>query len=380
MLPKLFVFQSSLETIRAHHWRHFVDLYAGCEFNCQYCLYRSASDYGSHVRPSAEGEASDFETPGILDIGAATDPYQPIETREGRTRRLLQTLLDREIPTFVLTRGSLVVRDAALLAEMAELGLVEVCFSLITLREGITRSLEPGAPSPRERLVAARELVQNGIPVSFHVAPLIPGMDSDAELVELAEAIFDTGASHIFTAVLGARPAFWPSFVKLLSTLRGQMDSWETFVDAYPEDFVPSGDNADTCDVSHAEPVFRPIRDVAIRRGKPFISENYAAYTTGELSGGIYRWKLPTVYDMAAWIGSQSTPVTFPTFKARYYDQFNPPSELVDLVEKSWNSRSLFLGARVRPSTATDSLAYELSDTPLPFPRHTLVTKRVRHR
>ena len=83
---------------------------------------------------------------GIVDIGAATDPYQPIESREMRTRHLLEALLEHQTPVFVLTRGTLVTRDRDILSRMAEQGLVEVCFSLITLNEEVTRVLEPGAP------------------------------------------------------------------------------------------------------------------------------------------------------------------------------------------------------------------------------------------
>ena len=376
MLPKAFPFQSSLETIRAHHWRHFMDVYAGCEFNCQYCLYRAAPNYGAHVRASPT-DTSGLIPRGIVDIGAATDPYQPIEKRELRTRHLLETLLEHRTPVFVLTRGTLVTRDRDILARMAEQGLVEVCFSLITLDEEITRVLEPGAPPPVDRLSAAKTLSSDGIPVSFHVAPLIPGLDSPAGLEDLAQAAFEAGARHIFTAVLGARQSYWDAFVSLLESIQDRIDSWDTFRAAYPPSLSFSGDAADTCDIEHAVPVFQPIRSVAIGRGATFISENYPAYTTGALTGGIYRWKLPTVYDMGEWIRNQGKPVDFASFVDSYYRAFDPPDALLEVVESLWTDGSLFVGAMLKPRTVDGQAGFEAaSEYPSTFSKTTLVTKR----
>ncbi|HEX6911832.1 MAG TPA: radical SAM protein, partial [Longimicrobium sp.] len=380
MLPRLYPFQSSLETIRAHHWRTFTDVYSGCAFNCRYCLYRGPSDYGSHVRPSTLEEALPASLPGILDIGAATDPYQPIEAHEKRTRALLQVLARERVPTFVLTRGILVTRDTDVLLEMAGEGLVEVCFSLITLREDVTAVLEPGAPPPAQRLEAAAHLAAAGIPVSFHVAPLIPGLDGERELRTLAAEIFATGATHIFTAMFGARPGFWEDFRDLLFSLRDRIHDWGQFTRAYPADLRLDPADAVTCDVEHAEPVLRPVREAALEKGRPFISENYAAFTTAPLMGGIYRWKLPTVYDMATWIASRGGPVGWDEFREGYYRAFSPSPELEGIVHGHWRDGSLFAGALVQAGERDGERAYEASDRPLPFPTRTLVTRKRRAR
>jgi DNA repair photolyase len=376
MLPKMYPFQSSIETIRAHHWRSFTDVYVGCSFDCQYCLYRGPSDFGSHVRPSALSDKVYVASSGILDIGAASDPYQPVEAQERRTRNLLKCLLDTGIPTFVLTRGPLILRDIDLLAEMAVLGIVEVCFSLITMNSDVTRALEPGAPPPEARLEAAARLAAAGIPVSFHLAPLIPGLDSDAGLRKLAKSMFETGASHLFTAQLGARPAFWSQFVELMSSVRHLVHDWDGFVSAYGPDLLVAQGPATTCDVVHAERSLLPIRDVSMEYGRPFISENYVAFTTAPLTGGIYRWKLPTVYDMAAWIRSQARSIGWEEFYSVYYQNFAPSAELAGIVYSLWKAGSLFLGALVRPVISGSNVLYESSDVPQAFPRTTLVTRK----
>lgn len=194
-IPRVFDFQTSVETLRAHHWRSFIDAYSGCAFNCQYCLYKGPDDYGRHVKPTVGTAAADASL-GILDIGTSTDPYQPIENGQLKTRSILEAALELKIPIFLLTRGTLVVRDEDVLQDLAREGLVEVCFSVITLNERLASKLEVRAPSPRSRLAAAAHLVDRSIPVTFHVAPVIPGLNSPAEMNQLGYELGSISGRH----------------------------------------------------------------------------------------------------------------------------------------------------------------------------------------
>src|SRR5205085_873346 len=48
-------------------------------------------------------------------IGAATDPYQPVEGRYRLTRPCLEALADHRTPLGIITRGTLIVRDVDVL-------------------------------------------------------------------------------------------------------------------------------------------------------------------------------------------------------------------------------------------------------------------------
>lgn len=368
-LPSAFEFQTSIETIRAHHWRSYTDTYKGCEFECQYCLYKGPGEYGRHVRP-VKGSIPARRDLGIVDIGTTTDPYQPIEADQKITRSVLEAAVATQIPIFVLTRGTLVLRDLDVLRELAGAGLVEVCISIITLNEAITTRIEPGAPRPVERLRAAEQLAANDIPVAFHVAPLIPGLDTPEDVAAMGKRLAEACGSHIFSAMLGARKPFWAPFYEGMGAIADQCGSFETFEQAYPRDFTFGGNAADTCEFEHALPALTPLRDGVTAGGATYVSENYPFLTTGPLEGGIYRWKLPTVYDMASWIQGQGT-AEWPDFLA-WYRGFQPGDRLVELVRSLWVSGELFLGAYL----AKQDDGYVASEELLLPARHTLVAKR----
>ena len=162
------------------------DAYSGCAFNCQYCLYRGPDDYGTHVHV-AHGEAIADSSLGILNVGSSTDPYQPIEARgathaqDPRGHRVRARIKS----AFLLTRGTMIERDVDVLGELAAQGLLEICMSIITLKKDGSEKIEPRAPGPLERLATAERLTSLGLPLTFHVAPLIPGLDSEADLTDL---------------------------------------------------------------------------------------------------------------------------------------------------------------------------------------------------
>ncbi len=125
-------------------------------------------------------------------LGANTDPYQPIEKRLQVTRSVLQVLQQCRHPVTVVTKGTLILRDLDILADMARDGLASVAVSLTTLDAELKRKLEPRAAAPQARLAVVRELAAAGIPVSVLVAPVIPAI-TDHELESIVEAAAAAG-------------------------------------------------------------------------------------------------------------------------------------------------------------------------------------------
>ncbi|MEU5674424.1 radical SAM protein [Micromonospora sp. NPDC047753] len=337
-------------------------MYQGCQFSCAYCLYRGPSDYGAHVRPMTAGPVSldraVSQLDGIVDIGATTDPYQAIEEQQERTRELLRQVLADEQPIFLLTRGTLVERDADLLVRLAERGLVEVCFSLITLDPYTTDVLEGRTPPPLERLAAARRLADRGIPVSFHVAPLIPGLDSEAGLRDLVEAMARAGAQHVFGAVLGARPGFWPTLLGLLDRVAHFHDR-ALFRAGYPDDLELRGQ--DGAVIGSAEVVTtcsKQLRAACDAAGLPFVSETVPGLTSTVLSSGIYRWKMPTVHDMADWVSNQRRGITHHAFEEGFYRAFAPDEALRALVAGLWRDGTLFANTSLAGQIIDGQMTY----------------------
>jgi DNA repair photolyase len=182
-----------------------VNPYQGCEHGCIYCYARP-----SHARLGLS-PGLDFETrilakpqaaallarelgkaayqPGVIALGANTDPYQPVEARLGLTRSVLEVLEAHGHPVAIITKSAGILRDRERLARMAERGLVHVWISLAGLDPELARTLEPRAASPARRLQVMGELARLGIAVGVLVAPVIPGLnDTDLERVLAAAA------------------------------------------------------------------------------------------------------------------------------------------------------------------------------------------------
>ncbi|MNF69572.1 Radical SAM superfamily protein [compost metagenome] len=186
-----------------------VNPYRGCEHGCIYCFARPSHAYWD-LSPGLDFETrliaktnlasrleEELQKPGYLPqpiaLGINTDAYQPIEREQRLTRQALEILLRYKHPVHLITKGSLILRDLDLLAELASHNLVSVAISLTTLDDELKRIMEPRTASPGARLRAMRTLHEAGVPVGVLCAPMIP-LINDMELEHLLEAARDAGA------------------------------------------------------------------------------------------------------------------------------------------------------------------------------------------
>jgi DNA repair photolyase len=173
-----------------------VNPYRGCEHGCVYCYARPTHSYLGYspgldfeTRLVAKANAvqalrAELSRPGYkpspINIGSATDAYQPIERDWRLTRGLLELMLETRHPVTIVTKNALVARDLDLLAALAEQKLVVVYISITTLDAGMARTLEPRAAAPWRRLEAVRSLTDAGVPVGVLVAPIIPFINDES--------------------------------------------------------------------------------------------------------------------------------------------------------------------------------------------------------
>src|ERR1700722_16952336 len=127
-------------------------------------------------------------------LGINTDGYQPLEKRLGVTRSILEVLVRYRHPVTIITKSALIVRDIALLADLASDHLISVGLSVTTLSADLKRILEPRTASPAARLRVIEELARAGIPVGVMVAPVIPAI-TDHEMEAILLAAHSAGAS-----------------------------------------------------------------------------------------------------------------------------------------------------------------------------------------
>jgi DNA repair photolyase len=189
----------------------------GCEHGCIYCYARPTHAYLG-LSPGLDFETKIFVkrdaaavlreelmrpgyVPGVLALGANTDPYQPVERELGITRAVLEVLDEFGHPVSVTTKGALIERDLDLLARMAARGLAQVNISLTTLEPELARRMEPRAAAPHRRVETLRRLAAAGIPTAVLVAPVIPAL-TDHDIERVLEAAAAAGTAQAWYVML----------------------------------------------------------------------------------------------------------------------------------------------------------------------------------
>ncbi len=213
-------------------FRHTINPYRGCSHACVYCFARPTHDYlglgigedferkivvkvNAVERLRAELRSPKWEGDHIA-MGTNTDPYQHAEGKYHLTRGIVETLSRARNPFSILTKSTLILRDAAVLAAACERTDVAVSFSVGTLDRAVWRLTEPGTPPPDRRVEALRRLTAMGIPCGVLVAPVLPGLsDSEAQLTHVVEACAEAGATSIGGVALHLR-----------GTVRGHYFDW----------------------------------------------------------------------------------------------------------------------------------------------------------
>jgi len=193
-----------------------VNPYRGCEHGCVYCYARPTHSYLNlspgldfetqiiakhNIAELLRGElARPAHVPTLVNIGSATDCYQPVERELRLTRALIEVMRDARHPFSLITKSSGVERDVDLLAPLARDRLAAAYITITTLDARLARILEPRAAAPHRRLRTIRTLAEAGIPVGVSVAPQIPFINEDME--QVLEAARDAGATSAFYTVV----------------------------------------------------------------------------------------------------------------------------------------------------------------------------------
>jgi len=210
-----------------------VNPYRGCEHGCIYCYARPTHEYLGY------SAGLDFETrilvkfdapqllraelskrswkPQVIAMSGVTDCYQPVERELRITRGCLEVLAEFRNPVAIVTKNSLVARDAKILADLARHRAAVVFVSITTLDLELKKRLEPRTTPAAGRLEAIRALNQAGVPVGVIIAPVIPAIN-DHEIPRIVEAAVAAGAQFAAWTFLRLPLAVAPLFEKWLDT------------------------------------------------------------------------------------------------------------------------------------------------------------------
>lgn len=175
--------------IAAAGFTHSLTPARNCTFGCSYCYVPTMRIYGGLKQEdwrhwgafttfksnAPELLGRELQRHQVVYCSPLVDPYQPAEETEQLMPRILDELIERPPKIFVIqTRGPLIVRDLARLAELSEHTTLRVSFSVTTNRESVRKLYEPHCATIECRLKAIRELRRAGIATFATLAPILP--------------------------------------------------------------------------------------------------------------------------------------------------------------------------------------------------------------
>jgi len=185
----------------ARNTHTYLDLDAGLDFNSKIVVKVNAAELTRKelARPRWAGEH--------VAMGTNVDCYQRAEGRYRLMPGIIGALMQARNPFSILTKGTLVLRDLDLLERAAEVTSVGLNVSVGFADAELSRSLEPGTPSPQRRLEACAAIGARGLRCGVLMGPVVPYLtDSPGQLAQTVRQIAAAGAASVSPVVLHLRP------------------------------------------------------------------------------------------------------------------------------------------------------------------------------
>lgn len=208
-----------------------LNIYRGCEHGCTYCYACYSHDYlqddnfassiyvKTNVAEQLEKQLSDPAwNREIVNIGGVTDSYQPAEEHYRIMPAILKLLIKYRTPAIISTKSDLVLRDFALIAELAQITYINIAATITTTNEKLRSILEPGGVESGRRFSMLKTFRNTNASVGLHVMPIIPYLTDDYENIDsLMQMARDSDVHYVLTGTLylrGKSRAVFFSFIK----------------------------------------------------------------------------------------------------------------------------------------------------------------------
>jgi DNA repair photolyase len=150
-------------------------------------------------------------------LGTNTDPYQRAEGRYKLMPGIIDALTESGTPFSILTKGTLMRRDLARLADASAAVPVQLAMSIAVFDEALQDAVEPGTPTAAARLATVAAATEAGFDVAVFMMPILPFLTDSAEELDAALArVKAAGAASVTYSALHLRPGVKEWFAQFL--------------------------------------------------------------------------------------------------------------------------------------------------------------------
>ncbi len=166
--------------------------YLGCSHGCLYCYAMdfspedASSNWGNvvYVRKNIievlKKQIKRLKI-GTVGVSSITDPYMPIEAKYRLTRSGIEILARNNFYVTIQTKSPLITRDIDLFSKYKHR--IDAGLTITTLKNDISRLLEPMAPRPDARVSALIKL-SKAIKTWIYIGPIIEDVNDDLNDIE----------------------------------------------------------------------------------------------------------------------------------------------------------------------------------------------------
>jgi DNA repair photolyase len=168
-----------------------MNLCRGCVHGCIYCDSRSRC---YNIEHDFEDVEIKINAPQLLEeklrtkrkrcmieTGAMSDPYIPIDESLKNTRACLELIEKYGFGLAILTKSNLILRDLDLLKSISNKTKCVVEMTLTTFDGDLCKIIEPNVCTSRQRFEVLKTLRDNGIKTVVWLCPILPFINDTAE-------------------------------------------------------------------------------------------------------------------------------------------------------------------------------------------------------
>lgn len=171
-----------------------LNVYRGCSYSCVFCDARSTCYRMDHEFDDIEVKAHAVDmleyalkkkrTKSMIQIGASSEPYIPLEEELQLVRRCLNQIERFDFGLVLYTHSTLALRDIDILDKINRKTKCIVIVRLSTSDDALAKQMEADTSLPSERLMLMKKLTARGITVIVRLAPILPFINDSLENIQ----------------------------------------------------------------------------------------------------------------------------------------------------------------------------------------------------